>query len=213
MYYGYLIYVGQWDSIKRSVRLRLAQRQCERYSAPYTEICFENQPIWFSSSIPGPWVTLSSQIGDGGYPDVAPIFLHARYTPSGEKQLIWFGIVPSRPGKALPEDGRTWLLRPKKFSIRSDNVSAWCYRLPTRFVPFLVPDGKLRLYAGQPDPNDKCAFTVNYEVNGKGGVLRARLRDDDNLELTPSVPLNEGLLDFETWAHQRQRQRQKPTTN
>ena len=41
----------------------------------------------------------------------------------------------------------------------------------------------IRLYAGQPDPNDAAHFTIPYEIGDKKGVLDGFLKSNDKVEL------------------------------
>jgi hypothetical protein len=43
----------------------------------------------------------------------------------------------------------------------------------------------VRIYAGQPDPNDPSHFTIRYQMWGKEDILDGRLGNDDQVTLTP----------------------------
>jgi hypothetical protein len=44
---------------------------------------------------------------------------------------------------------------------------------------------RVRIYAGQVDPDDAAHFTIRYEMWGRSDVLDGRLDDNDNVTLTP----------------------------
>jgi hypothetical protein len=43
--------------------------------------------------------------------------------------------------------------------------------------------GNLRLFAGQPDPNDDSHFTIRYEVDNQPGTIDGWLQADDTIKL------------------------------
>ena len=47
------------------------------------------------------------------------------------------------------------------------------------------PKEILRVFAGQPDSNDRSHFTINYDLDGKPGIIDGRLNNDDTLTLRP----------------------------
>jgi hypothetical protein len=50
---------------------------------------------------------------------------------------------------------------------------------------YLKPTDVVRLYHGQPDPNDASAFTIDYDLNGTGGTIDGKLTASGNITLTP----------------------------
>lgn len=59
---------------------------------------------------------------------------------------------------------------------------------PASVAAALTPRDPLRLFAGQPDPNDPSRFSIRYEVDGEAGVIACRLLDD-SIAVTISGPL------------------------
>lgn len=62
--------------------------------------------------------------------------------------------------------------------------NSWPVPLQThygRLFPRLQPGSTLRLFAGQPDPDDPTHFWYRYELNGQMGTVDAYLGDDDTL--------------------------------
>jgi hypothetical protein len=47
----------------------------------------------------------------------------------------------------------------------------------------LRPDQVMRIYAGQPDPNDDAHFTIKYEIDNIPGTIDGRLEADDTVTL------------------------------
>jgi len=66
-------------------------------------------------------------------------------------------------------------------------VDLYVYELHTAWEPFFGKTPHLILYAARADLNDSSSFTMDYELNGKTGLIVGRLKDDDSLELEPSV--------------------------
>jgi len=48
-----------------------------------------------------------------------------------------------------------------------------------------LPNGTLRLFAGQPDPVDESHFTIRYELDGKPNIIDGWLMPDDTVKLEP----------------------------
>jgi hypothetical protein len=67
--------------------------------------------------------------------------------------------------------------------------------------PFHIP-APLRLYAGQPDPNDTSRFTIAYELQGVRGEIVGVLEDNGAVRLTPDVDRYErsgSAIGYATW--------------
>ena len=105
---------------------------------------------------------------------VCMCFIHGCYTPSGEKRLGVVGYqVHGAAGRRYIEiygSGKT--LATLKPGTRLDGGSPYKLKID------LGATDRLRLFAGQPDPNDKSRFTMLYELNGQSGNIEGRLADD-----------------------------------
>jgi hypothetical protein len=47
----------------------------------------------------------------------------------------------------------------------------------TSFALGVTPEDRLRIFAGQPDPDDASRFTIRYELNGETGIIDGELLD------------------------------------
>ena len=105
-----------------------------------------------------------------------PALLHARRTPGGKSRLV--GVDLSPMGEFLALYPR--VIVPAGLTTTSRGIL-------NRFDLFMVrsPDDRVRVFAGQPDPNDASHFTIAYEVNGTPGVIDGWLLEDDTVQLHP----------------------------
>jgi hypothetical protein len=124
----------------------------------------------------------------------AILFLHERTSPRGNRRLVCvryyaetYSFTPRfiegyntdenviTPGtwSTLP----TWTAHPMMIDVLSSFP-----RHPPR----------VRMFAGQADPDDPAHFTIRYQMWGKEDVLDGRLDDSDGITLTPrKMPRNE----------------------
>jgi hypothetical protein len=117
----------------------------------------------------------------------AIVFLHERASPSGHRRLVSVRYFPDNdtftpsfvPGHTCELIAITpaTLTKPAKVAPRMyiiDVISTWP-RVPAN----------VRMFAGQPDPDDPSRFTIRYQMWGKEDILDGRLGDDDQVTLTP----------------------------
>ena len=136
--------------------------------------------------VPRSWQLLGDHALPSNHrPEMAPLFVHSRYKPSGEKRTVWVSVVSSRD--SLATQGDRWIVPPTRFHVPELDVDLYVYELHTAWEPFFGKSPHLILYAARADLNDSSSFTMDYELNGKTGVIVGRLKDDDSLELEPSV--------------------------
>jgi len=117
----------------------------------------------------------------------AILFLHERVSPAGHHRLVAVSYAPETTSfqpafiqgydcdacAASPATFFTSLvIAPKMYAI--DVLSGF-----PRHPPLV------RVYAGQPDPNDPAHFTIRYQMWGREDVLDGRLLDNDDVDLTP----------------------------
>ena len=196
-------------AVRDRINLLILQQQCKTYQPPSDRIMFTTDPADYGrllkgdegyfgatsvfgdtrpdgTAIPPAYVWYECQVWrkfpNGGW-GPGPVFLHSRRTPGGEERLIALelGIVEDRvsifcrnfkPGSLFNAGdlSRSPLTDGGGFGFRSP----------------------IRLYAGQPDPNDGSAFTMRVESGGRSTPVRARVLDDGTItieapdELDPS---------------------------
>jgi hypothetical protein len=124
----------------------------------------------------------------------AILFLHERVAPRGNRRLIcvrYFAETYSFTTQFI--DGynieqnvvtpATWTSLPATTArAMSIDVISGFPRHPPR----------VRVYAGQPDPDNSARFTIRYQMWGKEDVLDGRLDDADQITLTPrKVPADD----------------------
>ena len=107
-------------------------------------------------------------------------FLHGRYTPSGEKRLavVGYQVHGHGNGKRMIE-----IYGPGKTLADWTAGSTIAGVASARLQIELGPSDRLRLYAGQADPNDRTRFTLRYELNGQSGTVEGRLLDSASFQL------------------------------
>jgi hypothetical protein len=128
----------------------------------------------FESALQGGRVAqvMSKSLG----PKTPTIFLHERISPAGHRRLVRVESIMSN-ALSLPygltadlyQPATVWrdaklLGRPQLLNYSGRFVSA-------------------ELFFGQPDPADASHFTIDFEVEGRKGVIDGWLRDDDTVQL------------------------------
>ncbi len=134
------------------------------------------------------WDKLTS-ILPGFHPSLikpAVIFLHERISPAGHRRLVCVRYGPQGDAfsaqfiQALNCD--TFTVTPGTWSQAPIYTPlGWAYDVEVGWPrrPPLV-----RIFAGQPDPNDPAHFTIRYRIWGQEDVLDGRLLDNDRVTLT-----------------------------
>lgn len=113
-------------------------------------------------------------------------FLHQRRSPSGNTRLVVIGdlfnsinydtCVPTGFfGRSPPIENESILfgVTPLLLDAYDTNGDGIADR------PF-----HLRVYAGQPDPNDQSHFTIRYEIDNQKDIIDGYLQDDGSVKLT-----------------------------
>jgi hypothetical protein len=125
-----------------------------------------------------------------GVPPNGLLFLHERVAPGAVHRLVLVMqsnapapvrvTVRSTDAELRARYGLTLITKScpvdKEFTPRHGNIT----RLD------LLPcsaDRVLRIYAGQPDPNDLARFTIRYEIDNAPGTIEGRLQEDGAVSL------------------------------
>jgi hypothetical protein len=116
----------------------------------------------------------------------AVIFLHERISAAGHRRLVCVRYWPEGDSfsaqfvQALNCD--TFTVTPGTWSQPPVLIpKGWRYDVET-WWPRKPP--LVRIFAGQPDPNDPAHFTIRYQIWSQEDVLDGRLLDDDRVTLT-----------------------------
>lgn len=117
----------------------------------------------------------------------AILFLHERTSPAGHRRLVCVRYYAETYSfttafidayncqRAVFAPG-TWTLPPAESArVTMIDVISGFPRHPPR----------VRIYAGQADPDDASHFTIRYQMWGQEDVLDGRLDDNDNVTVTP----------------------------
>jgi hypothetical protein len=139
-------------------------------------------------------------------------FLHLLKTPSGRPRLVWISVDADPSLKEGAGDERSGIPHYVETDRRltavvfvPDDLGSATFttihfieppEARSRVVYYRTDDGVLhakpweprclwRILAGQPDPADATHVTIPYDVDGKPGVIDARLGDGDRLMFTP----------------------------
>jgi hypothetical protein len=109
------------------------------------------------------------------------LFVHGRQNPAGQPRLVVVHLAQFRqlgdPGinTELVLEIRTRVLIPASWSPGSSLQKLgrpWNHMLSVE----MKPKDHLRLYAGQPDPNDATHFTIDYSLAAQQGVIDGYVR-------------------------------------
>ena len=175
-------------------------------------------PVMFTEPL---WTRYS-----GGVHPIAPAplgaaFMGERTTRSGERRLVCVGLAmqlrqPSSTG--APWSMNRWL-QAWSFKVGSLDGPDQLAPMGQMFIDSRTPRARpgesdpltgdprnpfnppfpLRLYAGQPDPNDRSRFTIGYELQGRRGVIAGRLHDNGTIEFIPDIGWRGVLGTTVTW--------------
>lgn len=190
---GALLYCGRrWGPgwWKRAQFLRV-ERECMDYTAPPDLVMFTTDPdegkrlaatagyknprlalgVWY---VPPLW----KEYPHGGW-EPGPAFLHRRSRPDGQERLVAIDMSGHLRGGAL------------NFYVRLIVPATW--RRDTEVKregqPYLSMGlygaDRVRVFAGQPDPDNPSHFTIGYTLNGVPGTIDGWLLDDDTVSLRP----------------------------
>jgi hypothetical protein len=126
-----------------------------------------------------------SRRGTGG--TAATIFLHERTSPAGHRRLISVSYFPEtaefQPAFIPGFDYDTQVLSPANWTQSvGETFRGYAFDVMSGY-PLHPP--LIRVYAGQPDPNDPAHFTIRYQMWGQEDLLDGRLLDDDQVTLKP----------------------------
>lgn len=191
------------------VSLVNAQRRCLQLQMPPKLVVFDNDPreglalrykddsqYYLDSAGPvgwcsQDWMKFIALLEPPGRRPSATLYLGTRNTPAGAARLV---VVTAYPDTSA---GMPTLLISTTV-IEQGTVLAPARQLPGAGVTFesrqpLLPNCRVRYFAGQADAADSSHFTVDYEVNSEQYVLDGYLRDDDivrleSRQLTPPAP-------------------------
>jgi hypothetical protein len=194
--------VSLWRSgppFLRQVRYFYWQTRCARFTEPSDFVAYEEDATRGAALLPRagyfPMPTLGGLTPPTLFspPPLAAlqnkpsgaVFLHERTTPSGRRRIVIVfpnaglpvGMVYGGAGRIVEFQSHTAVpatLVPGS-ELRRLGKSRLCLILKTEDV--------LRLFWGQPDPRQSDHFTIGYELNGTGGTIDGRLKDDGQLDL------------------------------
>jgi hypothetical protein len=191
------------------LQLAHAERQCRSYIAAPAAIAYTEDPedVKRLAAIPagyrpGPagegsmflvppaWSKFYGLLSPPGFQSRGTVFLHERRTPAGRRLLVAIDYL----GDDFLHAENHWI-DVSEFQVRAFELGG-PFSLPVEVQSDQVtrelytPDGRretLRLYAGQPDPNDPTHFTITWELTDDPparGVLDGWVRED-GVDLEP----------------------------
>jgi hypothetical protein len=178
------------------LRVNRLYRACAAHGAPASTVVWEEDPQLIKQLRGRGYETVPSHGGDASY-FVPPawrelnaaigqqiqtwgtLFLHERKTPTAAKPLLVGVDVAgwSRGGPVV------------LFARVRTTSPAVPLRLPRPAnvdhpsVHLSPTEGPLRLFAGQPDPNDASHFTIDYQIGEARGVIDGWLKEDGSVLL------------------------------
>lgn len=164
------------------------QRQCMDYTALPTQVVYDNDPMEIPRLI-APRLNYDGSLASGhaflippAYrkllrsQSVGTAFLHERVTPQGQCRLVsvdLFGMT-MQPNKTMTFNATA--IDPTSV-VRGPQALLTLTRGDGATIT-LQPSDKLRIFAGQPDPNDDSHFTIDYLLNGTRHTLDGWLKED-----------------------------------
>jgi len=206
-----VIAIGYWqrsriEAYRQQAIMAWVQWRCLNATTDPSVVVYEEEPaavqrlLRDSNYIPLPlgtagresdqWKAFMKVLGTGTFLwgqrlPAGTVFLHERYTPSGQRMLVWAVYGPDRFGT-----GRggllTLLLRVKSLGTAGDldcglfaeDSQVFESSGPVAALPHPA-EHKVRIFAGQADPSDRTKFYFDYEIDGKKSRTVVRLCDSD----------------------------------
>lgn len=163
----------------RRVQILYWQRQCMNYQPPPDQIvCEFIDGKQVKSVIPKAWQEFYSLHSPPGVKSNGTLFLHEMRSGHGEKRLVTVDLV----GYTF----LTWdpylatsrrVFQPAALFRPEDEVSSSTGAIFSGLPP--KTPHRLLVYAGQIDPNDPTHFTIEFDVDGKRGVIDGWLQKLD----------------------------------
>jgi hypothetical protein len=186
-----LLLIGIATVTPRAVRrLQVAywHRQCLEYIAPADQVIHETDRAEIPRLLAPPLNYRGSMATGQAFlippayqslwmsQSVGTAFLHERITPQGQRRLV---AVDLFSGGTQPGGGMTLNATVIDPSVtpRGPNATVTITRGDGATIA-LQPGDKLRVFAGQPDPNDASHFTIDYLINDARHTVDGWLKDD-----------------------------------
>jgi hypothetical protein len=117
-------------------------------------------------------------------PNETYVFLHARRSPGRHERLLSVVVGLQRPFEpGLGYDLTALAQAPGNLILGSRPTP--CSQFGSSGGANIRFTNSLRIFAGQPDPNDESHFTIRYELDGKSNVIDGWLMSDDSVKLQP----------------------------
>jgi hypothetical protein len=156
-----------------------------------TELRFKQDSEYFLDSS-GPvcwyspeWTKYIELVEPPGRRYAATLYLGTRYTSARAGRFVAITAYPDASAGASGLLVSATVISPGALlsppRVLSGSRATFDFRQP------LLPDSRVRYFAGQPDPADTSHFTIDYEVDGQQHVLDGYLRDDDTVTLEDRV--------------------------
>lgn len=127
-----------------------------------------------------------SSVGIGHHPPginrrfadgAATLFLHGRSSPGGAGRIVAINVALDENSSDLLLSVRVAEPATRRIGSQPRLLSAQEYHIRHGEI------GRLRIFAGQPDPADPARFTIGYEMNGHAGTIIGRLNAGDAVKL------------------------------
>lgn len=202
-----ILTLRHWPAVEHQARLLYWQRQAMTYAAPASAVVLENNPkrvgalaanspdfvlvrAMSSSSLPAPppiqyfaapWREFYRLFAPPGRKAGAVLFLHGRSAPGAEPRLVAIDTQWVCSSAVLQVSATVF--RPGGIVSRPQLLSESSIVLQTT----MPTPGYIRVYAGQPDPDDASHLTIRYVCNGQRHVIDGWLDRFDHVTLTDSV--------------------------
>jgi hypothetical protein len=113
----------------------------------------------------------------------ALLFLHERTTPGGRRVLVCVEAYVRHEQPTTDIGIHVSVIQPGTGDAPPKHIGGHLGILV--YVGDIAPSRPLRIFAGRPDPADPSHYTVEYEIQGKRGIVDGRITDNPD----PSSPV------------------------
>ena len=176
----------RWEAYRTQQRL---EAELAKAQSPATQVVFATDPVIDATvcpPLPSGFYRYEPQgvhllmlpdkvVFGAGYAQ-SSVFMHERRSRSGERHIV--GVSAFRASTLLPARAVKTVLA---FQFLEHAHASEQFMVAYDALPSSPAD--VRIYAGQPDPDDESHFTIVVSINGERTMLSGRLLDNGSVRI------------------------------
>jgi hypothetical protein len=213
-----VISIWKGGRIVVAIRFQYYQWRCLRFTESNTTVAYDSDDKAMAALSAGDNAYRHDDYGYGYQPDSLAtlialrftpwcpgiIFMHERVSRGGNRRLVWV----ERPGGQFSFRRAAWIPESLFGTTRNRSLSKLTELINSGTASPLEDDGPndypgsmtskwkrdrtlkaaMKIFFGQPDPEDASHFTIRYEIDGVPGIIDGWLGDDDAVRMQANGP-------------------------